>query len=115
MLPVCGPKHSNREQADIKIGEIIMNLSKLKEALRPWMKNDTWNSGHPCDNERFHQALNNAFSDLGTSIHGSDFKEVMLELAKEYYPKMIEDYRHNEVQRFVIHAEHITTYLQDTK
>ena len=58
-----------------------MNLDQLKQCLRQWMQVSTWHTGHPLDEERFHKALHNAFSQVGLSISGDDFKKVISDLA----------------------------------
>lgn len=90
-----------------------MNLSKLKELLRPWMQIDTWHTNHPLDDQRFHKALKSAFDTLGLQLSFDDFQEVMLELAEEHSPKMSSDYRAEEVEKFAWRAEHISSYLSD--
>ena len=92
-----------------------MNMDKLKEILRSWMRISTWHTNHPLDNERFHKALHNAFSELGTGINFDDFEEVMYELADEYHPDWNQEYKDELVQNFSLRAEHITSYLRDTK
>lgn len=59
----------------------------LKEALRPWMRVDTWNTTHPLDDKRFHRALKNALDQAGTGLTSSDFRPVMMELARESKPQ----------------------------
>lgn len=92
-----------------------MNMERLKEALRTWMIVDTWHTNHPLDDERFHKALRNAFSELGTGIDGGNFEEVMHELANEYHPNWDQDHKDKLVDNFAIRAEHIASYLHDTK
>ena len=90
-------------------------MSKLKEALRPWMRVDTWHTSHPLDEKRFHMALQNAFSTLGTAIDGGNIEEVMYELADEYHPDWEQGYKDKKIQSFSLQAEHIACYLHDTK
>ncbi len=92
-----------------------MNMDMLKEALRQWMKIETWHTNHPLDDERFHRALQKAFSTLGTSIDGDQFAEVMFELADEYHPNWDQKYKEEIVENFSLRAEHIASYLHDTK
>jgi DNA-binding ferritin-like protein (Dps family) len=92
-----------------------MNLKRLKEALRPWMQHETWNTEHPSDYKRFHKSLHNAFSELGPVIGGANFEEVMSELADQYYPDWDQKYKDKLVNDFAIRAEHIAFYLQDIK
>ena len=92
-----------------------MNMDQLKNALRPWMQVDTWHTSHPLDEERFHKALKNAFSILGTGIDGGHFQEAISELADEYHPSLDPDYKENLVEDLSLRAEHIASYLHDTK
>jgi hypothetical protein len=54
-----------------------MGIRKLKTALDPWLRVDTWHTSHPLDEKRFHRALKSAYDSLGTSIAFDDFKEAM--------------------------------------
>jgi hypothetical protein len=92
-----------------------MDVEKLKEALRSWMKVETWHTNHPLDDERFHKALKNAFSELGTNIDGGSFEKVIRELADEYHPNWDQSYKDEAVNEFAIRAEHIASYLYDAK
>lgn len=92
-----------------------MNMDKLREALRPWISVDTWHTNHPCDRERFHKALHEAFSELGTGIDGFQFEEAMLELVDEYHPGWNKEHKNKGVGDFVARAEAIANYLHDTK
>lgn len=92
-----------------------MDLLQLKEKLRPWIRVSTWDTGHPLDDERFHKALHDAFSSLGTSIHADDFEQAMLDLLNEIYPTKAPIDRSPRVERFVKIAERIGSYLHDTQ
>lgn len=88
----------------------FMNLTVLKEQLKSWLCIDTWHSLHPCDNKRFHIALNNAFTQLGNAISYDDFHGAMMELAQEYNY----EHRERELEYFAGRAENISNYLFDT-
>lgn len=92
-----------------------MNLSKLKECLKPWMQVDTWHTNHPNDEKRFNLALSNSLKTLGNNIHSSDFEEVIAELAEETSPDMVESSRNELVTKYVIRAENIVSYILDTQ
>jgi hypothetical protein len=79
-----------------------MNLSLLKEKMRPWMKIKRWHTEHPCDDERFHLALKAAFDQFGVKIQYADFKEVMKELADEYYPDWNQTHREECIEKFAL-------------
>lgn len=57
-----------------------MDIEKMKIALVPWLRVDTWHTTHPLDDRRFHRALKSAFDLLGTSIAFGDFREAMGQL-----------------------------------
>lgn len=90
-----------------------MNIEKLKTALAPWLRVDTWHTSHPLDDERFHRALKSAFDSLGTSIAFDDFREAMEQLAKEHHPNFQANYRDELVEKFAQRAENIGSYLHD--
>jgi len=91
-----------------------MKIERLKEMLRPWLSVSTWHTSHPLDERRFHQALRNAFVQLGTQIALEDFMEAMDQLSAELYPSMQEEYRNELIDDFAKRAAEIAGYLQDT-
>lgn len=92
-----------------------MSISKIKELLNPWVSVDTWSTGHPMDDKRFHKALFSIFSELGTNIDGVDFSEAIYELVDERHPKLEDKYKESKVQDYAIRAENIASYLNDIK
>lgn len=90
-----------------------MDIEKLKTALTPWLRVDTWHTSHANDEERFHRALKSAFDLLGTSIAFNDFREAMEQLAKEHHPNILACYRDELVEKFAQRAEDIGSYLHD--
>lgn len=93
-----------------------MNIEQLAEKLKPWMQVDTWHTTHPRDYERFHLALNSAFSEFGTSINYDDFKDAMLYLSKELPSTKLEaEYLTQTIERYASSAETIANYLFDVK
>lgn len=91
-----------------------MNIERLKELLRPWLVVSTWHTPHPLDERRFHQALKNAFVELGTQIALEDFMEAMDQLSAELHPNMQEEFRNELIDDFSKRAAEIAGYLQDT-
>jgi hypothetical protein len=91
-----------------------MNIERLKEMLRPWLSLSTWHTPHPLDERRFHQALKNAFVELGTQIALEDFMEAMDQLSAELHPNMQEEFRNELIDDFAKRAAEIASYLQDT-
>ncbi|MGJ8693951.1 MAG: hypothetical protein ACSHW0_15895 [Thalassotalea sp.] len=92
-----------------------MDLVKLKSELNKWMKLETWSSGHPLDEKRFHESLKRVFENLGTRIDCTDFHEVMDELVHELYPNWEESYKTELVNRYATKADSIANYLYDIK
>lgn len=90
-----------------------MDIEKLKIALSPWVRVNTWHTGHPCDAERFHRALKSAFDTQGTSIGYDDFKEAIEQLAAKHHPTLNLDYLEKHSDKFALKAEIICNYLQD--
>jgi hypothetical protein len=99
----------------IQFEEMRMDLMKLKNHLRPWMRIATWNTGHSSDEERFHHALHGAFAELGIPIHADDFSQAMVELLKELHPQVKPSERNSLVSQYVFAAERISAYLFDSK
>jgi hypothetical protein len=63
-----------------------MNIEKLKKALAPWLKIETWHTPHCSDRKRFNRSLKSAFDSLGTPIAFDDFMEAMTQLVDEHHP-----------------------------
>lgn len=91
-----------------------MNIERLKEMLRPWLGVSTWHTPHPLDERRFHQALKNAFVELGTQIALEDFMEAMDQLSAELHPNMQEEFRNELIDDFAKRAAEIASYLKDS-
>jgi len=91
-----------------------MNIESLAKYLEAWMRADTWHTTHPLDEERFHKALANAISQLGSQISYEQFKDAMELLHEKYYPdKNIEKFQ-DDIDRYATNAEIIASYIQDT-
>jgi hypothetical protein len=92
-----------------------MNMEKLIELLMPWLQVDTWHTYHPCDDERYHSALKNVFSTLGTQLDGEHFSEAITVVVDDLYPNYEVSYKEDFIEKFAIRSEHIANYLHDTK
>jgi hypothetical protein len=90
-----------------------MNTSEIKEFLRPWIRVETWHSTHPSDQQRFHQALNQCFQQIGHAIDIDSFKEAIHGLANELHPNLNEEYLEKVIDRCADNAETISDYLND--
>lgn len=89
-----------------------MNIDNLKTALTPWLKEDTWHTSHPLDDQRFHRALKAAFGSHGIPIAIDDFREAMAQLMNELHPNMQFSYQ-EELEEFGHRVENIGSYLRD--
>ena len=87
--------------------------TKLKAALGELMKIDTWNSGHPLDQRRFHKALKRAFDEVGFGVGAADFRAAMMDLARERKPRWPDKTIEEEIERFVVRADQIASYFND--
>lgn len=91
-----------------------MKIDKLKECFIPWINPSTWPSSHPCDNERFHYALKNAFDFIGNSISGDDFLSAFTELAEQYHPDTVAGGNKEFIKEYATRAENISNFIFDT-
>jgi len=78
------------------------------------MKVDTWNSFHPLDEERFHKALKQVFSKLGTKIDEETFEEVILTLFDDLYPNWEPKDKCLLIELYSKKSANIASYLYDT-
>lgn len=88
---------------------------KLKDVLRQWIGVSTWYTKHPCDEKRFHQVLQNAFSMFGASIESKQFKEAMIELANELWSDLDNACKMECVMDYALRAEHVFSFLKDVQ
>ncbi|GEM_PF-1149374 len=68
-----------------------METHRLKAALDPWMRLETWHTFHPLDEQRFHRALAAAFEVVGTPADALELETAMLELAREHHGEVTQD------------------------
>ena len=92
-----------------------MNIQQMKEALQPWMRNQSWNSTHYLDTERFHNALKAIFGNGGFNLDIENFQEAMNEAIEDLYPDYNEDFKDELVTKFALRAEDIGAYLYTTQ
>lgn len=91
-----------------------MNIEDLAKELKPWIQVDTWHTGHPSDDERFHKALSNAFNKFGNSISYGNFEDAIRHSVNEHYPnKFDEQFLNEAIEKFAENAETISSYLSD--
>jgi hypothetical protein len=91
-----------------------MDIQKLKVALEPWIRVDTWHTSHPLDEARFHRALASAFAELGAPIEVEIFREAALQLAKAHHPSFEPKHLRELVEEMAQRAEQIGCYVHDT-
>lgn len=73
-----------------------MDLAIIKKHLRLWIAVESWltNSAllHDCDLERFYQALDAIFEELGYDLEEQDIWQcAMFDVAKDCYPEKIDN------------------------
>ncbi|HEX5056777.1 MAG TPA: hypothetical protein VFX02_09790 [Gammaproteobacteria bacterium] len=78
----------------------MVNMDRMKAILSEWIKVDTWHTGHPLDDKRFHKALSKVFSELGVRMNGGDFEEVLHELVDEYHPNWNQGHKEKLINDF---------------
>ena len=89
-----------------------MDEEKLKTALRPWLSSDTWHTGHPKDEQRFHRSLNAAFGALRPNVEAEQFAGAIRAVLSEKYPSHLKIHA-REIQEFAQRGEDIGSYLFD--
>ncbi|MCF5971450.1 hypothetical protein P2A63_20550 [Xanthomonas perforans] len=62
-----------------------MRNDRLKAALDPWMRVETWHIFHPLDEQRFHRALAADFEVVGLPAESLEFETAMLALARKHH------------------------------
>lgn len=91
-----------------------MDIQKLTDSLKPWLAPDTWHTGHPLDDQRFHKALKAAFDDQGIQISSDDFRQAIIQGLTDYRPGDVKAYA-EDIEGFAQRAEDIASYLFDIK
>lgn len=91
-----------------------MDIEKLKNLLKPWLALDTWHTGHPLDDQRFHRALKSAFDVLGVHLSSDDFRKAIVLGLNEYRSGDAKAYE-ADVEEYAQRGEDIASYLIDLK
>ncbi|EJN32546.1 hypothetical protein PMI35_01080 [Pseudomonas sp. GM78] len=91
-----------------------MDIEKLKFLLKPWLRVDTWHTGHPMDDERYHRALHSAFEELDVNISTDDFRQAIALCLEESCPGDEKAFK-GAIEEFAQRAEYISSYLYDLK
>lgn len=91
-----------------------MDIEKLSLLLKSWLRVDTWHTGHPTDDQRFHRALKAAFDELGVQISSDDFRKAIVAYLKEHRPGDVGAFE-SDIEEFAQRAEDIASYLFDLK
>ncbi|MGE8149816.1 hypothetical protein ACQKP5_01015 [Pseudomonas vancouverensis] len=91
-----------------------MDIEKLSLLLKPWLRVDTWHTGHPMDDQRFHRALKAAFDEIGVQISADDFRQAIVSCLRGQRPEDEEAFE-NEIDEFAQRGEDIASYLIDLK
>lgn len=91
-----------------------MDIKKLATSLKPWLAPETWHTGHPMDDQRFHTALKAAFDELGVHINSDHFRQAITLGLKDYRPGDVKAFS-EDIEGFAQRAEDIASYLIDLK
>lgn len=82
-------------------------MTCLKEALRPWLRVNTWHQPQGPDHERFCIAMRSASEQCGYPIDGSSIRIAMFELFAEHHQGKKGDYWMNRIEAFAKQAEFV--------
>jgi hypothetical protein len=91
-----------------------MDIEKLKEALKPWLALETWHTGHPLDDKRFHRCLKAVFDNLGVHISSDDFRQAIVLGLNDFRPNDAKLFK-NDVEEYAQRGEDVASYLIDLK
>lgn len=94
--------------------ETAMDSTRLKAALGPWMRLETWHTFHPLDEQRLHRALAAAFEVVGTPADALELETAMLELAREHHGEVTQD-QLEVIDECAQLGETISLYLHTTR
>ena len=87
-----------------------MDIEKLSLLLKPWLRVDTWHTGHPMDDQRFHRVLKAAFDELGVQISSDDFSKAIVACLKDVSDGDVKRFE-TDVEEFAQRGEDIASYL----
>jgi hypothetical protein len=80
-------------------------------AIDKWIKADTWYTGHPSDDERFHQLLFVVESEGAGNFDVEGFIDVASELAKRHHANMRDSFLSQSVHEKALQIEAIMNYV----
>jgi hypothetical protein len=89
-----------------------MDIEKLLLLRKPWLRVDTWHTGHPMDDQRFHSALKAVFDELSVQISPDDFRKTIAACLKEHRPGDVGALE-SDIEEFRQRGESIASYLFD--
>lgn len=96
-------------------GMKAVDIDKLKETLRPWIREETWHTGHPADEKRFNKAIRDSLFGRRKSIDVGLFRNAMNQLVEELHPGFDKEEQDSLVHSYSLRAAHIESYLHDKK
>ena len=91
-----------------------MENARIRAALEPWMRVETWHTLHPLDEQRFHRALAAVFKVVGTPADALELENAMLELARERHGEVTQD-QLEIIDECAQLGESISLYLHNTR
>lgn len=89
-----------------------MDIEKLSLLLKPWLRVNSWYTGHPIDDQRFHRALKTAFDEIGVQISSDDFRQAIVACLKDQLPGNVNTFE-SYIEEFAQRGENIASYLID--
>ncbi|WOB28163.1 MULTISPECIES: hypothetical protein [Xanthomonas] len=108
MPPSCGTLEASLDW------HRAMGNERLKAALDPWMRVETWHTFHPLDEQRFHLALAAAFEVVGLPAEALEFETAMLALARKHHGEVMLHHI-DAIEAYAQLAENISFYLHNTR
>jgi len=87
----------------------------VKKIFKKWAVQETWHTGHPLDDRRFHRSLAELIKEYNNEIGISFVKEVLEEMIEEFHPTLNEAFREEKLLRFALRMEAISSYLEDAQ
>lgn len=92
-----------------------MQVEKLKAALDPWARAETWHTNHRADEARFHAALASALAEGGLPLDAHVAYEAIIQVVGAHHAGFDPTYLQQVAEALAQRAEQISYYLLDTR
>ena len=87
---------------------------QIKKILKPWMQVNTWHTGHPLDDRRFHKSISELVIDVDLKyLNRSSIESAMHSLVDDLKISFDEEFLKEHIEKYVQKAETIIYYLHD--